>query len=223
MRIHKEGYKSILFVFILSLIASITSYLWIPYPCIVIGITALLFLFLIFVMSFFRTYGPRKPGNPEDLLQVVSPCDGKVVAIETMDETEYFKDERIQISVFMSPLNIHINWFPIKGLVTYTRYYKGKHLVAWHPKSSELNEHTSVVVKHANGKEVMFRQVAGAVARRVVSYATKGKTYNAGDECGFIKFGSRVDIILPAGSEVKVKIDQKVRGVFDMIAELSNE
>ncbi len=220
MRIHKEGFKSVSIVFVFSLIASSASFIWIPYPWISIGISVLLLSFFIFIISFFRDSGPRKPLDPEKSLQVVSPCDGKVVAIEKITETEYFKDECIQVSVFMSPLNVHINWFPINGKITYSRYYKGKHLVAWHPKSSELNERTSVVVKHANGKEVMFRQVAGAIARRVVSYATEGKMCNAGEECGFIKFGSRVDIILPTGSEVKVKIGQKVRGVFDVIAEL---
>lgn len=222
MQVHKEGYRSVSIVFVFSLTVSAASFVWIPYLCISIGISVLLFFFFIFIVSFFRVPGPRKPVNPDNTLLVVSPCDGKVVAIEKINEKEYFKDERIQVSVFMSPLNVHINWFPVPGIISYARYYKGKHLVAWHPKSSELNERTSVAVKHANGKEVMFRQVAGAVARRVVTYAKEGSTVKAAEESGFIKFGSRVDIILPAGSEIKVKIGRKVRGVFDVIAELSN-
>lgn len=205
---------------ILFISASVAGYILIPVIWISFLPSVFFLAFLLFIMHFFRLANNRKVPESFSETLCVSPCDGKVVAIETITEKEYFNNQRIQVSIFMSPLNIHINWYPIKGQIVYSKYYKGKHLVAWEPKSSELNERTTIVVKNEKGHEVLFRQVAGKVARRVISYANEGKSCNAGNECGFIKFGSRVDVILPIDSEIKVKIGQKVQGMSDVIANL---
>lgn len=222
MIIHREGYPSVLLTLILFAGATLLSFLFIETLWISVAITCVFLFLLLFTGHFFRLPGHRPLPPADSDNTVFSPCDGKVVAIEKIFEKEYFNDERIQVSVFMSPMNIHINWYPISGIISYFRYYKGLHLVAWEPKSSELNERTTVVIKHENGQEVLFRQVAGKVARRVVSYAKEGKTCRTGEECGFIKFGSRVDIILPLTSEIQVKIGQKVSGTCDAIASLQN-
>ena len=151
---------------------------------------------------------------------MICPADGKVVTIETVSDPEYFTDERIQVSIFMSPLNVHIQWYPIDGDVTYTKYHEGKYLVAWHPKSSTENERSTTVVKHSSGKEILFRQIAGAVARRIIQYAKTGDKAKKGSEFGFIKFGSRVDLLFPMGTKILVDIDQKVTGAETIIAEL---
>ena len=146
------------------------------------------------------------------------PADGKVVVIEETEETEYFHDRRLQVSIFMSPTNVHVNRNPISGIVSYFKYHPGKFLVAWHPKSSTENERTTVVVKKANGVEVLFRQIAGALARRIVWYVKEEQTVTQGDEFGFIKFGSRVDLFLPIGTKVNVQIGDKVVGGKTIIA-----
>jgi len=153
---------------------------------------------------------------------VIAPADGKVVVIEEVLETEYFNDRRIQVSVFMSPLNVHVNYYSIKGLITYFKYHAGRYLVAWHPKSSTENERTTVVVKHPSGFEVLERQIAGAMARRIVCYATVGEEIEQAQEIGFIKFGSRVDLFLPIGSEILVDLNQKVKGQITNIAKIVN-
>lgn len=140
------------------------------------------------------------------------------MVIEKTFEKEYFKDERWQVSVFMSPLNVHVNRYPINGLVTYLKYHPGKYLVAWHPKSSELNERASVVIKNSKGQEILVRQIAGAVARRIVTYAKEGLQIRQGEELGFIKFGSRADIFLPLDADIQVTLNQKVKGNVDVIA-----
>jgi phosphatidylserine decarboxylase len=150
--------------------------------------------------------------------ELVAPCDGKVVVIEETEEPEYFKGKRIQVSIFMSPLNVHANWVPCEGEVTYAKYHKGLYLVAWHPKSSTDNERTSIVIKHTNGKEVLFRQIAGAVARRIVYYVKPGQQVSRNEQFGFIKFGSRVDIFLPLGSEVVAQMGQVTKGNETVIA-----
>jgi len=151
---------------------------------------------------------------------VICPADGKVVVIEETTETEYLKDKRIQVSIFMSPLNVHINWYPISGVVKYFKYHKGKYLVAWHPKSSTDNERTTVVVENSKGVSVLFRQIAGAVARRIICYSKPGTEVSQSTEFGFIKFGSRVDVFLPLGSEIKVNINDKVVGSKTVLAVL---
>lgn len=180
-----------------------------------IAVVSLVFWYLI--MQFFR-YPTRI--NTAGPLDVVSPADGKVVVIEKVFESEYLHKEVIQVSVFMSPLNVHVNWSPIAGLVTYYKYHAGKYLVAWHPKSSTENERTTSVVKHANGTEVLFRQIAGALAKRIINYLDEGQSIEAGHEAGFIKFGSRVDVYLPLDAEILVKIGDKPIGNSTILARL---
>lgn len=163
---------------------------------------------LYLVVQFFRIPSRTFTFEPNDLL---CPADGKVVVIEEVEETEYFKDRRIQVSIFMSPMNVHANYYPLSGIVKYVKYHKGLFLVAWHPKSSTDNERSTVVVEHESGQEVLFRQIAGAVARRICYYAKEGDKATSGGEFGFIKFGSRVDIFLPLGTQLNVKIDQDVK------------
>jgi phosphatidylserine decarboxylase len=150
--------------------------------------------------------------------QVIAPADGKVVAIEQVHEPEHFKDDRIQVSIFMSPLNVHVNWYPVSGTTSYYKYHPGKYLVAWHPKSSTENERSTVVVRHPVHGEVLFRQIAGALARRICTYSAAGSSAQRGTEFGFIKFGSRVDVFLPVTAKVEVAIGQKVSGCETVIA-----
>jgi phosphatidylserine decarboxylase len=173
------------------------------------------FVFFYLVVQFFRLPARSNQSAPNEL---VAPCDGKVVVIEETEEPEYFNGKRIQVSIFMSPLNVHANWVPCEGEVTYAKYHKGLYLVAWHPKSSTDNERTTIVIKHANGKEVLFRQIAGAVARRIVYYVKPGQRVQRNEQFGFIKFGSRVDIFLPIGSEVVAQMGQVTKGNETVIA-----
>lgn len=172
---------------------------------------------MVLVMQFFRV--PKRVVTFDENV-VVCPADGKVVVIEETVETEYYNDKRIQVSIFMSPLNVHVNWYPISGIVKYFKYHKGKYLVAWHPKSSTDNERTTVVVENSNGVSVLFRQIAGAVARRIICYATPGTEVAQSTEFGFIKFGSRIDIFLPLGSQIEVNLDDKVVGSKTILAVL---
>ena len=171
----------------------------------------------IWVVRFFRS--PGRTIVPDESL-MLSPADGKVVAIEEVDEPEFFQGKRRQISVFMSPNNVHDNWAPLSGSVCYMKYHPGKYLVAWHPKSSTENERTTIVIENARGTKVLVRQIAGAMARRIVCYAREGNNVRQGDEIGFIRFGSRVDVFLPLEAEVKVSLNQQVRGKLTVLAEL---
>jgi len=214
--IHKEGYPSIILtVLVVAIINFITHYFCGNYVIILwLGYALSLFL-LVTILQFFR--------NPArkvviDNNTIVAPADGKVVVIEQVEENEYFKDKRIQVSIFMSPINVHVNRFPIGGLVKYAKYHPGLFLVAWHPKSSTDNERTTVVVQHKNGQEILFRQIAGALARRIVYYCKEGEKATQGGEFGFIKFGSRVDLLLPTTAKIKVGLEQKVKGNETVIA-----
>ncbi len=169
------------------------------------------------VVQFFRI--PSRPLTLHDR-QIVAPADGTVVVIEETEETEYFKERRRQISIFMSPLNVHVNRNPVSGVVNYFRYYPGKYLVAWHPKSSTENERTTVVLEMKTGVEILFRQIAGAVARRIVWYVNEGQSVEQGSEMGFIKFGSRVDVFVPLNAKVNVKIGDKMKGGVTVLAEI---
>ena len=216
MTIHREGYKSIAIVTLLFAVINILmfwffgpSLLWL---CIAIFIITL--LFVLFVVSFFRIPTRTYTFNEAS---VVSPCDGKVVVIEEIKDVEYFKDKRLQISIFMSPANVHVNRNPISGEVVYSQYHKGKYLVAWNPKSSTENERHSVVIKKGD-KEILVKQIAGAVAKRIVNYLVVGQKVTQSSEMGFIKFGSRVDLILPLGTKVNVSLNQVVKGGVDTIA-----
>lgn len=218
MRIHKEGYLIILISFIVLGVISPLSGL-IPMPLWLHYILWILFaLTFIWIVRFFRL--PHREFIPDDM-KILCPADGTIVAIEKVNEPEYFKDERLQVSVFMSPNNVHVNWSPISGAIRYMKYHPGKYLVAWHPKSSTENERTTIVVGNENGPEVLVRQIAGAMARRIACYAREGSSIRQGDEIGFIKFGSRVDLFLPPETVVDVSIGQKVKGKLTVIADLS--
>ena len=169
------------------------------------------------IIQFFRI--PSRTFTYTDS-DVLCPADGKVVVIEEVEETEYFKDKRIQVSIFMSPMNVHANYNPISGIIKFVKYHPGLFLVAWHPKSSTENERTTFVIEHSSGQEVLFRQIAGAVARRICYYVQPGQKVKTGDEFGFIKFGSRVDVFLPLNSKIIVKIGDKVQGKLTKLAEL---
>ncbi|SDC41470.1 phosphatidylserine decarboxylase family protein [Williamwhitmania taraxaci] len=214
MRIHKEGFGIIRGLLIGLLVANLLFFYFLPVY--VFGFLAFVSLFLlVFTLRFFRV-PVRVVQHEEGML--LSPCDGTVVVIEEVVENEFFKEPRIQVSIFMSVWNVHINWFSFKGTVEYFRHHQGKYLVAWHPKSSELNERTSVVVRHSNGTAILFRQIAGYVARRIICYAKEGTPVNAGEQMGFIKFGSRVDIFLPLDAKIEVSLNQKVVGTQTNIA-----
>jgi phosphatidylserine decarboxylase len=210
MRIHKEGFPTILLsTVIVAIIVLLTVLLIMPrYPItgwiIAMGIIGL----LIFILSFFRI-PKRTHAEGEDI--IVAPCDGTVVVIEEVEADEYFKDRRLQLSIFMSPLNVHVNRNPVSGEVLYSEYHKGKYLVAWHPKSSTENERHSVVYRQGE-REMLVKQIAGALAKRIVNYLKPGDLVQQGGEMGFIKFGSRVDLLLPLDAKIDVKMNQKVKG-----------
>lgn len=215
MRIHREGFWIILISFIaLGILSPLSGLipmpLWLHYV-----VWILLALAFLWIVKFFRY--PRRIISPDETI-VLCPADGKIVAIEEVFEPEFFKGKRIQVSVFMSPNNVHVNWSPISGTIRFMKYHPGKYLVAWHPKSSTDNERTSVVIENHSGVQILLRQIAGALARRIVCYAREGNSIRQGDEFGFIKFGSRVDIFLPTDAEIKVIIGQKVSGKQTVIA-----
>lgn len=208
MKIHREGFKIIAITAVLcgGLYAVNHIYL-IQHPNFFWAVNAVLFAVFFLVVQFFRI-PPRNLFEADNA--VVCPADGKVVVIEETEETEYFKDRRIQLSIFMSPLNVHAQWYPISGKTAYYKYHPGKYLVAWHPKSSTENERTTVVIKRDDGQEILVRQIAGAMARRIICYSQEGETVKTGGELGFIRFGSRVDVFFPLGSEIAVELEQKV-------------
>lgn len=182
----------------------------------VILVGTLILFFLI--VQFFRN--PKRDTEHNDS-HIVAPVDGKVVVIEEVFEKEYFKDKRLMVSVFMSPINVHVTRHPVSGIVKYSKYHPGKYLVAWHPKASEENERTTVVVENKVAGEILYRQIAGALAKRIVNYAEVGSEVIQGSDSGFIKFGSRVDIFLPLGTPLEVKLNQKVKGGVSVIAKIS--
>ncbi len=215
MYIHKEGYKIIFTAFIILAVLSVIN--WLTNPLLYLEILIYIGLagWFIWTISFFRV--PRRIVN-FDSNAIISSADGKVVAIEEVNEPEYFNDKRIVVSVFMSPFNVHVNWYPVSGKVSYVEYHKGKHLAAYNPKSSLDNERNTVVVKASNGEEVLVRQIAGVMARRIVSYVKKYHLAKQGEEFGIIRFGSRVDFFLPTDVKVQVKIGDKVTGKKTVIA-----
>lgn len=216
MTLHKEGFNSILLTIILLGLLNGGFHYFFPEQdllLVFIGVLSLVFLYLI--LQFFRS--PKRDQSIGDRL-VIAPCDGKVVVIEQTTETEFYKDKRIQVSIFMSPLNVHINWYPISGIVKFLRYHEGKFLVAWHPKASTENERTTMVIEKT-GFSVLVRQIAGAVAKRIVYYPHENDKVKQGSELGFIKFGSRVDLYLPLDAKINVAIGQKTKGGVTVIAE----
>lgn len=217
MKFHKEGYPTLLITILFSTIIISIAKLIFPESSVAIWFAYILSgSLLLTVVQFFRHPTRVHTINTN---AIVAPADGKVVVIEETNEDEYFKDKRIQVSIFMSPINVHVNRYPIAGIVTYAKYHTGKFLVASLPKASTENERTSVVVKHDNGTSILFRQVAGALARRIVMYSKEGDTATQCGEMGFIKFGSRVDLYLPLDAKLKVKIGDVVKGSQTIIAE----
>jgi phosphatidylserine decarboxylase len=212
---HKEGYKIILtatFIVGISiiLIDKFIEDFWTNKL-----LAFIILLFYVAILQFFRNPKRKTLINNG---QIIAPVDGKVVVIEEVFEKEYFNDKRLQISIFMSPLNVHVTRYPVSGKVVYSKYHPGKYLVAWHPKSSEENERTTIVVNTTNFGDVMYRQIAGAMARRIVNYAKIDLEVTQGEDCGFIKFGSRVDVFLPLNTKVKVHLNEKVKGGEQIIA-----
>ena len=213
---HKEGHYIITVSFIITAMINLLSRSFIDNNTLIYSIGIVTIIILILILQFFRN--PKRKAKINDNI-IISPVDGKVVAIEKVYEKEYFKDERIQISIFMSPLNVHVTRYASSGKIKFSKYHPGKYLVAWHPKSSEKNERTTVVIENNIFGEILYRQIAGAVARRIVNYAKVGDEVVQGTDAGFIKFGSRVDLFLPLNSKIKVEIDQIVKGAEDIIAE----
>lgn len=215
--IHKEGKKILAGVFLVLVILITLIYFTVGSVHLLFQILVIASLiFYLFLLWFFRK--PNRPVVPDDSI-IIAPADGKIVAIEEVYEPEYFEDKRLQVSIFMSPFNVHVNRFPVSGKVKYVKYHKGNYLVAWHPKSSELNERTTLVVENSSGAEILIRQIAGAVARRIVYYPGEGDSVTQGDDFGFIKFGSRVDLFLPVDSiDLQISLNQKVKGNQTIIA-----
>jgi len=219
MTIHKEGYKTISIIALVCLVlGDITLNYVAPLSNVIAwGIYVILFGFWLFIVSFFRIPSRTFTYNED---AVVSPADGKVVVIEEVFDTEFFQEKRLQISVFMSPANVHVNRYPFSGKVVYSQYHKGKYLVAWDPKSSTENERHSIVLSNPKA-DVLVKQIAGALAKRIVNYAVVGEDAKQNEELGFIKFGSRVDLLLPLGTPVNVKIGDKVKNGVSVLATLS--
>lgn len=214
---HKEGYTILVSSFILLVAINLVTSYWNPADWITYSVASVTFILFLLIAQFFRN---PKRGIEVSENYVVAPVDGKVVAIEEVEEKEYFKDKRLLVSIFMSPINVHVTRYPVSGRINYSKYHKGKYLVAWHPKSSEENERTTVVVQSPTFGEILYRQIAGAVAKRIVNYASAGTNVTQGNDSGFIKFGSRVDIFLPVGTKVQVKIGEKTRGAETILTRL---
>lgn len=217
MVVHKEGYKILLNLFIILALINIGIFYLFPYSPNIQSISVIIcVLIYLLILQFFRS--PKRVTITNEN-HIIAPADGKVVVIEEVEETEFFNDRRRQVSIFMSPVNVHINRNPISGVVTYFKYHSGKYKVAWHPKSSTENERTTIVVEGANNRSVLIRQIAGALAKRIVWYLKAGEEVKQGQELGFIKFGSRVDLFLPLEVKINVKIGEKTKGGKTVIGE----
>ena len=212
---HKEGFKIIIVTFFLTAGLSVFSEYYIESEILKKSIQITSLFTLILILQFFRN--PKRK-TEVDKNHIIAPADGKIVIIKEVLEEEYFKEKKLQVSIFMSPLNVHVTRYPISGKVVFNKYHPGKYLVAWHPKSSLLNERTSIVVKNDYMGEILYRQIAGALARRIVNYAKEDLNVVQGEDAGFIKFGSRIDLFLPLKSNVTVSIGQKVKGGISIIS-----
>ena len=216
IRFHKEGYKIIVVSLLLSVAGVLLAEKFIEIAWVVKCIQILILGFLIIILQFFRNPKRNTVLNEK---HIIAPVDGKVVVIEEVEETEYFKDKRLQVSIFMSPINVHVTRYAMSGTVNYSKYHPGKYLVAWHPKASTENERTTIVLENRSFGEILYRQIAGALAKRIVNYAKKGDEIVQGTDAGFIKFGSRVDLFLPLDTELTVKLGDVVKGGTQVIAE----
>lgn len=212
---HKEGGKIILIATTLTVAFLLLAHQYIVIIWLQKSLEILAMLFLLLILQFFRN--PTRVFPTSDN-QIIAPVDGKVVVIEEVFESEYFKDQRLQVSIFMSPINVHVTRYPVNGVVKFSKYHPGKYLVAWHPKASTENERTTIVIKNMAFGEILYRQIAGALARRIVNYAEEGMQVIQGTDAGFIKFGSRVDLFLPLGTEVNVKLNEVAVGGKTIIA-----
>ncbi len=217
---HKEGQKIIIVVFSIVCAIALVAQFYIDIAWLRLTLQIGGLLFLLIVLQFFRNPARNAPKNFDEIL---APADGKVVVIEEVTDTEYFKDRRRQVSIFMSPVNVHVTRYPASGLIRYSKYHPGEYLVAWHPKSSEKNERTTVVINTPKFGDILYRQIAGALARRIVNYAEVGESVQQGDDAGFIKFGSRIDLLLPLDCKITVKLNQKVVGANTCIAMLGKK
>ncbi len=206
---HKEGYQ----IIVISLLITSSLIISFEYSINKVEIKLLLkllcFIFFVLILQFFRN--PKRNVKLNDK-SILSPADGKIVIIKEVFEKEFYKEKRLQVSIFMSPFNVHVTRYPVGGEIIFSKYHPGKYLFAWHPKSSELNERTSVVIKNKAFGNILYRQIAGALARRIVNYASEGNKIKQGEESGFIKFGSRLDIFLPLKTKVNVSMNQMVKG-----------
>lgn len=217
MSVHKEGFPTIAITFVVLLVLNLVFYFTVRNIPVQWMLGSVSFVFWLMIVSFFRL--PHRKMTYGDAL-VIAPADGKVVVIEETEEPEYFKDRRLQISIFMSPANVHVNRNPVSGTIRLSKYHAGKYLVAWHPKSSTENERHTVVIGSSHG-DILVRQIAGAMARRIVNYSKEGTMVKQNEEMGFIKFGSRVDVFLPLGTPVKVQLNQAVKGGQTILAALA--
>ncbi|GMN11916.1 phosphatidylserine decarboxylase family protein [Croceitalea sp. MTPC9] len=217
---HKEGQTIILtsFFIVAAIVLASQFYIDVFWLRVLLQLTALIFLILI--LQFFRN--PKRLVTP-NFNEILAPVDGKVVVIEEVEENEYFNEKRKQVSIFMSPLNVHVTRYASSGTITYSKYHPGKYLVAWHPKSSTENERTTVVIRTPKFGEILYRQIAGAMARRIVNYAEEGEQVTQGEDAGFIKFGSRVDLFLPLDADINVDLNQKVVGAKTCIATVKSD
>jgi phosphatidylserine decarboxylase len=216
---HKEGQKIILIAFFIVATIALLAHFFIDITWLRIALQLTALLGLILILQFFRNPKRKVLKNFDEIL---APVDGKVVVIEEVEETEYFHDRRKQVSIFMSPINVHVTRYPVSGVIKYSKYHPGKYLVAWHPKASLENERTTVVIKTPKFGDILYRQIAGAMAKRIVNYAEVGNSVHQGEDGGFIKFGSRVDLLLPLDCPITVKLNQKVVGAKTCIAILKN-
>ncbi len=218
MTIHREGYTILSVTTFVLIVLNALAYAFLgSHQWLMISVFAISLVFFILVLQFFR-YPSRELVFGDKY--IIAPADGKVVVIEQTLETEYLKDKRIQVSIFMSPINVHANWYPLSGRISYVRYHVGKYLVAWHPKASTENERSTIVIQKDNKTEILLRQIAGALAKRIVYYPHEDDKVRQGGEMGFIKFGSRVDIYLPLDAKINVKLGQKTTGGVTIIAEV---
>ena len=213
---HKEGFFIIIFTFLFTAGIALGAYFFIDILWLKWGLQIVALGLLIIVLQFFRNPKRSTPINTD---HVIAPVDGKVVVIEEVFEKEYFKDQRLMVSIFMSPINVHVTRYAMSGKVLFSKYHPGKYLVAWHPKASEENERTTIVLENQSFGAVLYRQIAGALARRIVNYAQEGQDVVQGTDAGFIKFGSRVDLYFPLGTNINVELDQVVKGGVDVVAE----
>jgi len=212
---HREGNTIIIISVCVFTLLLFTAKRFISIEWLFYSVVAVLIVFLLLILQFFRNPSRQAPLDPNT---ITSPVDGKVVVIEEVFEPEFYNEKRLQVSIFMSPLNVHVTRYPASGEIAYSKYHPGKYLVAWHPKSSTENERTSVVVRTDKFGDVLFRQIAGALAKRIINYAKEGETIVQGEDSGFIRFGSRVDLYLPLGTKLNVSLNEKVKGAESIIA-----